>query len=1366
MYRCIAGRLYPLNIITMFLVMFCSLNAQEPVLITDELTSISLENSLIYYEDETGNLEIQDLMALPESKFKKLPGKVNMGFSQSSFWVRFHIKNEKMPSKRPTCILKLTYPEIEYIDFFQISAEGELVQSVITGNMRPVITRQRQDEHIIFIISVPRNEIQTIYLKIKTDTPVYLDFKILKIDHYLQENQRSALYIGLFIGILLLAIGYYSTLYFKLRDKSFLYLVLAGIALLFDYLASSQFAYLHLWPDYTYWNKISVPFFDALMVAFFVKFVCEFLELKIYLTKWYRILEILYYTLLTLAGSVLISIFYFTEQLINITIALVLVTIIPVSFISLKNGYKPAKFFFIGTLLISITGMYHLIIEFGLMATNPVADTGYRITSLLLIWFFSQAVSERLGHFKSEKEKTELELNKSEEQLLLVIKGAHLCTWEWDILKNKTYHNKSWYDLLGLKYDKFKIEHDIWLDLLHPDDHDHVLNELNAHLEGKSDFYEAEYRLNHTSGEWIWVRDWGSVIERDQNGDPIRATGTMIDITRHKEAEATIRESENRHKMLFNSANDVFLIMKDDIIVECNEKALETFDCTRDQIIGKTPFDLSPPEQPDGQKSAEKGRGMIDAVLGGEAKYFEWKHITPAGRLFDVEVSLNRIQLKSGMHLQAVVRDVTKRKRTEYLFNVLREAGISLQEALTTDEIFKNVSTTLNSYDFQFTYFSINEKEELLVPVYLSYSKDSLKKAENVAGIKLEELEVKIDYAPEYQKVVNNQDVLFIKEPEKLLEKMLPDPANKFSLEVKKILDIPALILAPVIANSKTIGLISVQSNELQESDIAVISIFAQQFSGALNRAQHFEQVQTEIAIRKDAEIALKNSEEYFRTIIENSKDVIFIVDRAGRIVYESPSYEREFGFPAGESIGKSVFEKIHPDEQDRFKDQFNRIKKNSTHTEMIQMKHQKVDGTWNPIEGSITNLLKLKSVNGIVINFRDVTEGQRLQEQLSQSQKMEAIGQLAGGVAHDFNNLLTIISGYSYLLLMDEQFPEEFKAKLEEIEEASSRAEALTRQLLAFSRKQIVQPIIVDFNTTINDSIKMLRRLIGEDIQIKLELNDNLSPVLADPHQLQQILVNLIVNARDAIQTDTKLANKKYIIIETRNTYLDEEYSRTHTEVETGNYVELVISDTGVGMDKLIVDKIFEPFFTTKEQNKGTGLGLATVYGIVKQNNASIVVYSEPDQGTSFSIYWPVAESKISKVQQTTKSRVKKGSESILLVEDDRAVRDFSIQALESLGYKVYEAENGNMAIDLLKKKKLKPDLLITDIIMPGMDGKELSEKIKKLLPKARVIYTSGYTDNHIVTKGSLDKGIDFLEKPYSVSSLSSKVREVLDKK
>ncbi len=380
-------------------------------------------------------------------------------------------------------------------------------------------------------------------------------------------------------------------------------------------------------------------------------------------------------------------------------------------------------------------------------------------------------------------------------------------------------------------------------------------------------------------------------------------------------------------------------------------------------------------------------------------------------------------------------------------------------------------------------------------------------------------------------------------------------------------------------------------------------------------------------------------------------------------------------------------------------------------------------------------------------------------EEQLRQWQRVEAIGRLAGGVAHDFNNLLMTILGCSELLLRDFDHEDPRREEVEEIRRAAQRATSLTHQLLAFGRRQVLQPQVLGLNEIVENMNRMLRRLIGEDIQLLTLLSPGLWPVKVDPGQIEQVIMNLVVNARDAMPSGGR------VTIETANVNLDDAYSRRHISVRPGAYVMLAVTDTGCGMDTQTQSHLFEPFFTTKEKGKGTGLGLSTVYGIVKQSGGNVWAYSEVGKGSSFKVYLPQAgEARAVYPPKPIPPSLRGGSETILLVEDEDAVRVMISRILRSKGYEVLEARHGQEAIQVCGDHRGPVHLMVTDVVMPQMSGRELANQLAPRRPEMKLLYMSGYPDNAIVQHGVLDPGTAFLQKPFTLDALEGKVREILD--
>src|SRR5438093_2822167 len=513
-----------------------------------------------------------------------------------------------------------------------------------------------------------------------------------------------------------------------------------------------------------------------------------------------------------------------------------------------------------------------------------------------------------------------------------------------------------------------------------------------------------------------------------------------------------------------------------------------------------------------------------------------------------------------------------------------------------------------------------------------------------------------------------------------------------------------------------------------------------------------------DITERLRAEQALRNSEQSYRSLVDGVRDVIFALSPGGEVTSLNPAFEEMTGFPPAEWVGRPFEAFVHPDDVPLALDLFGRVLQGEPRP-TIQFRILTRAGTYRVAEFSATAQLRDGRLTGILGIGRDVTERLGLEQQLRQAQKMEAVGRLAGGIAHDFNNILTAITGHADLLLEDLGHHDPRRADVDEIRRSAERAAGLTRQLLAFSRQQVLQPKVVDLNALVLDMDKLLRRLIGEDVELATVLDPTLGRVTADPGQLEQVIVNLAVNARDAMPQGGKLT------LETRNIDLDSSYTLEHSLVKPGPYVQLTVSDSGIGMDEETQAHAFEPFFTTKPPGQGTGLGLAMVYGTVKQSGGFIWVYSVPGRGATFKIYLPRVDAPVeSAAPPAPVERPPRGSETVMLPHDEPAGRAIARQALERQGYTVLAAPSGADALALAAQHGATIHLLLTDVVMPGMSGRDLADRLTAQRPGIRVLYISGYTDNAIVRHGMLEPGLAYLQKPFRPDALVRKVREVLD--
>jgi PAS domain S-box-containing protein len=500
-------------------------------------------------------------------------------------------------------------------------------------------------------------------------------------------------------------------------------------------------------------------------------------------------------------------------------------------------------------------------------------------------------------------------------------------------------------------------------------------------------------------------------------------------------------------------------------------------------------------------------------------------------------------------------------------------------------------------------------------------------------------------------------------------------------------------------------------------------------------------------------------SETRFRALLEHSADLIAVIGSDGVLSYVSPSCAKVLGWQNAELVYKNLYDLLHPDDRDDFVAAITSLPEPADLPSRVRMRLLHRQKHYRTFQALVRRLPKGHGLDTVLINARDVTVEARLQEQLQQSQKMEAVGRLAGGIAHDFNNLLTVINGYSGMLIKHTPPSDPNVEDLTEILKAGQRAAGLTQQLLAFSRRQVIAPRHVDLNASVAEMLEMLRRVMREDVSVETALDPALGTVLVDPDQIHQVIMNLAINGRDAMPHGGKL------LLETQNVELGPGYVNEHPEVVPGRYVLLAVTDTGTGIDPAALQSIFEPFFTTKEKGHGTGLGLATVHGIVRQSSGWIWAYSEPGKGTTFKIYFPRTEAPPDSAATTEAAAplTRLAGRTILVVEDQNEVRLLMQDVLDEQGYHVLTAGSAEDAMRIAVEYSGSIDLLLTDVVLPGMTGPQLAECLRPLKAGLRVLYTSGYTENVVVHRGVLEAGFQYLPKPFSPEALALKVHEIL---
>lgn len=910
-----------------------------------------------------------------------------------------------------------------------------------------------------------------------------------------------------------------------------------------------------------------------------------------------------------------------------------------------------------------------------------------------------------------------------------------------------------------------------------------------------------------------------------RSGDamPVRA---IRDVSAVGEAEKSPEDSELKYRTLFEAIDDPLFIFENYTCIDCNPAVLKIVACEREQVIGKSLWNFSPSFQDDGRDSREKATEKIDAAVCSGPQSFDWKMLGANGNVFDADVSLIRIQFGDRMCVLCIARDMTERKRIENALKESEQKYRAIFENTGTPLLFAEEDTTISLMNKElekvlgyprteiegkrkWTEFIGNKDDLDRMTEYNRLRRVGPSAApicyefQAVTGRgRVRDMVVTVSLLPDKnQTLAALMDVTERKKAEQSLKESEEALRTIFE-NVHDAIFVHDLQGRVLDANRRMLDLYGVTKEEAARMSIA------EDFSTANNPLEDLTDRWTrvlqgepitfeweakrphdglkfdvevalerihlrnqdvvlanvrDISIRKATEMMLRENEAKFRLLTEHSTDSIMRLDKNHRHLYVNPVVKQQSGILREEFIGKTHEEMGFPKElcalwSGAIDDVFQ-----SGETRRIEF--QLPNGIW--IDWMlIPELDHPGQVASVIASGRDITERKRaeeekarLEDQIVHSQKMQAIGQLAGGVAHDFNNIITVILGFGALAQMALRNGQPVRREyIDQILESAHKAANLTQSLLAFSRKQQIKLEPRNLNDIVATTGKLLKRLLTEDIDLKITCHPKDLVVLADPTQIDQILINLVANARDAMPKGGSLT------LETSAASIDDEFRRMHGYGKSGNYAVLSVSDTGVGMDEATKKRIFEPFFTTKELGRGTGLGLATAYGIVKQHSGYINVHTGPFLGATFRIYLPLAGMDVRSEELQASQEIKGGTETILVVEDEPSVRNLITMTLRYYGYTTLEATNGVEGVRQFQENRDRIDLVLLDVVMPNMNGKEAYEEISKTRPGTKVIFMSGYTKDVLTQKGVEAKGAKYISKPLSSRVLLDKVRQVLD--
>ncbi|MDF1824016.1 MAG: PAS domain S-box protein [Verrucomicrobiales bacterium] len=960
----------------------------------------------------------------------------------------------------------------------------------------------------------------------------------------------------------------------------------------------------------------------------------------------------------------------------------------------------------------------------------------------------------------TERKRTETALKTSKEHLSSLIDSVEGIVWEADPETLRfTYVSPKAERLLGYSVSRWVEEESFWVDHIHPEDRTYAVDYCSKYTKAHQD-HEFVYRMIAADGRTVWLRDIVTVVMQDDQVSSLR--GIMVDITEQRNAEKRIRQLNRTHAVL-SGINQLIVREKDvsTLLMETCRIAVEkgqfrmawigllnrggrqlrmaghagASDETLDTLKSVSCRVDRPPGCSFTAKSLSSGRHGICHDIATDPESVEWR-VVAMGWGYR---SLASLPL---MEDGKVIGNFNLYSGEKGFFDE--------EEMILLDELAADISFALKVRK--------GEVERLEMERALRESKAKLSNSMKIARLShwdydtVEGLFKFNDHFYDLFRTTAVNEGGYSMSLGQVLQRFChPEDVGKLESVVRKVSaarerDVAIQLEHRVVYGDEQVGHVAVQIFVVKDEEGRNIKIYG---------------VNQDITEKKLAEQAMQEVEQRSRTLIEHSADCLTLVNDESQILYASPSVSSTEGYSLEELIGCRDTDNTHPDDLAMVAKVFEETLMHPGKPVPMSWRRKHKDGRWLWLEGVVTNLLDDPAVGAVVKNYRDVSSRKQLEEELRQSQKLEAIGQLAGGVAHDFNNILTIIHGYGSMLMMEDSSRDEIDESAQQIIQASERAANLTRQLLAFSRRQVMQPRRLDLNENVRGLSKMLKRIVGEDVNLNLSLDSSPLMTRADGGMLDQLLLNLVVNARDAMPEGGQLS------IETAVRDLSEKAAAEIVDALPGSYALLRVTDTGTGISPEDMTRIFEPFFTTKEQGQGTGLGLATVFGIVKQHKGVLSVESEPGQ-TVFEILLPIVESvELAASGGERNSIPKGGSETILLVEDEAPVRSLARHILERAGYRVLEAAHGVEALEIWEEHQDAIQLLFTDIVMPGgVSGFELANRVREANPGIEIVFISGYSAEIAGKELALKEGQNFIQKPCSPRDLLKVIRQSLDER